>query len=208
MKEETRKENINKRIIDALFSSISVKSMDEITSDEIAQKANVSKRTLYKYYSGKKQMYLALIKEVFADLSGRITDALKKTDDNNPLAQITCIGREYMSYCINYPVRSKLLINYDETEYSSEYYDLVEAIKMYSNKFELVPYIKRYYETVKIKPPASVESLSLYLWAEAHGMATLLLSKRDWIENYYNLDGHKLIEEHLELSKKILGVEE
>jgi len=55
MTNEERKEFINSRILNAIFDSIAVKPLDDITADEIAASAEISKRTLYKYYSSIQQ---------------------------------------------------------------------------------------------------------------------------------------------------------
>lgn len=208
MNNQEKQEFIKSKIIEALFACLKSKQLDEMTADEIAEKADVSKRTLYKYYSSKKEMYLALVKESFMDLSNKITTELKMLKHDDPWYQITCIGREYMGYCLNNPIKAKLIHNYDEMNYTRDYEKWVRDIQEYSNRFELVPFIKKYYEYHNITPPARIESIALYLWAEAQGMASLIIAKRNWIRAFYGVDEKQLIEEHLELSKRILGERE
>lgn len=200
-----KQEFIKKKIVDALFVCLQKKQIEDMTSDEIAQMADVSKRTLYKYFSSKKEMYLALVKESFVKLSNKIQTGLQGIKEDDPWLPIECIGREYLGYFLNSPINAQLILHYDEMKYINEYEEWVKSIQEYSNKFELTPFIERYYDYHKIEPATSIEILALYLWAEVQGVALLIMSKREWIKEFYKIDESRLIEEHLMLSKKILG---
>lgn len=208
MNNQEKQEYIKLKIINAILVLLESKRLEDMTADEIADSADVSKRTLYKYYSSKKEMYLAIVKRAFIDLGDKIYTELKNIKSDDPWYEIECIGREYMKFCLYNPVKAKLFLGYDEMEYIKEFPEWVLDIQQYSNKFELVSFIKKYYEYHKISPPANIASLALYLWAEAQGMAALLLSKREWIKEYYKVDETQLINEHLRLSKKVLGEKE
>jgi len=205
MNNQEKQEHIKSKIIDSIFELLSSKRLEDMTADEIAKMAQVSKRTLYKYYKSKKEMYLAIVRNAFMDLSKKIYIELTTINQDDPWYQIECIGREYMRYCIDNPIKAKLILGYDETEYVLKYPGWVSDIQDYSNKFELVPFIQKYYDYHDVEPPKQIPSIALYLWAEAQGMATLLMFKGEWIKEYYKLDQEQLIEEHLQLSKKVLG---
>lgn len=205
MNNTEKQEFIKKKIVDALFECLKKKQIDDMTSDEIAKMANVSKRTLYKYFSSKKEMYLAIVKESFMDLSNRIQCELQEIEDVDPWLQIECIGREYIGYFLNNPIKAQLILHFDEIKYIKDFEKWVKNIQEYSNKFELTTFIQRYYDYHKIEPTTNIETLALYLWAEVQGMALLIMSKREWIKEFYKIDESKLIDEHLMLSKKILG---
>jgi len=142
------------------------------------------------------------------ELAQKTEEEIKKVTSDDPWEKIACIGREYMKFCLQNTVKARLIINYDEMGYIKEYAKQVEDIQLYSNRFEPTRFIKQYYEYHKIMPPCDIGIISLYLWAEAEGMASLLLSKRQWIKEYYGLDEMSIIEEHMKLSKKILGESE
>lgn len=208
MNNQEKQEYIKTKIVDAIFLMLNDNSLEDMTADEIANKADVSKRTLYKYYKSKKEMYLAIVKTAFQDLSQKIYIKLQNIKEEDPWYRIECIGREYMKYCLENNKKAKLILGFDEMEYIDEYSKWVTDIQEYSNKFELVSFINEYYEYHKFTPPADIAYLALYLWAEAQGIATLLMSKRKWIKEYYKIDEKELIEQHLKLSKKILGEKE
>lgn len=205
MNNQERREYNQDKIISALFRCLENKQLDDMTADEIAKEADVSKRTLYKYYSSKKEMYLALVMHSFIDLANKIKSSLEKITDEDPWFRLACIGREYIKYSIDNPTKGNLILNYNEANYIVEYEKWVGAIQMYSNQFELTPFVREYFSYHKIESEISIESLSLYLWAEGQGLAMLLMSKREWIKEFYHMDENQLIEEHLMLSKKILG---
>jgi len=196
---------INKKIVDGLFCCLKKMSLEDLTADEIAKESNVSKRTLYKYYSSKKEMYLAMVLEAFRDLSCHIKEQLSGIAKEDPWEKIACIGREYMRFALTEKMKAKLILEFIETDYMNDFEDWVFDIQKFSNQFELMPYIHAYYAFHQIKPPASIQSLSLYLWSETQGVARLLLLKREWVKGYYQMDEEQLIDEHLKLSKRVLG---
>ena len=205
MNKNDRQDIIINRIIDAIFYYLPNKQIEEMTADEIAHKAEVSKRTLYKYFSSKKEMYLAVVEAAFKDLAGQVEKEQRKVLVADTLQQIAAIGNAYLRYCFSEPVKADLVLNYNEMYFIDEYRKRVESIQQYSNKFELSVFIRKYYEETGKKPPFSIESISLYLWSQAQGMASLMQSKKEWIKEFYQIDEEKLIEEHMEISKKILG---
>ena len=205
MTHQEKQTEIKQRILGALFECLEKKPLDSLTADEIAKAADVSKRTLYKYYTSKKEMMLALVFESFKDLAERIHQKMLGLKSEDPWEKIACIGREYMRYALNEKQRAKFILDFDETEYVQEYGEWVQAIQTYSNQFELMPFIRDYFDYHSLKPNYRIESMTLYFWAEAQGLAALLLSKRSWIREYYGVDENALIEEHLAYSKKILG---
>ncbi len=113
------------------------------------------------------------------DLSQKIHSEHSKIADSDPWKEIAVIGREYMSYCLNNKVKAKLILGYDEMNYIDEFREWVEEIWTYSNQFELTPYIKKIIMKASVKSQkVSMESIALYLWAEAQGMATLIMKQK------------------------------
>jgi|GEM_PF-1507486 len=205
MNKTDKQEFIKKKIVDALFACLENKQIEEMTTDEIAQRADVSKRTLYKYYSSKKEMYLAVVKESFKELSSIIQSNIDIVEDDDPWVFIACIGREYMKYFFNNTIKGQLILNFNEMAYIDKYEKWVTEIQEYSNKFELTPYVKNYYEYHNVRPHTNIKTISLYIWAEAQGIIQLIMSKGDWLKEFYEIEVDELIEEHLVLSKKVLG---
>jgi len=59
-----RKDTITSSILEAATSEFLVKGLDSASMQNISMKANISKRTLYKYFSSKEDIYNELINQV------------------------------------------------------------------------------------------------------------------------------------------------
>ncbi len=59
-----RKDTITSSILEAATNELLVKGLDSASMQNISMKANISKRTLYKYFSSKEDIYNELINQV------------------------------------------------------------------------------------------------------------------------------------------------
>ncbi len=204
MKRDEKKQYIEDKIINAIIIDLENRDLNEMSTDEIASNAGVSKRTLYKYFASKKEMYLGVVRYCFKELSEIIQQQIDTNTSDDPYTVIECIGYNYLQYCLKSNAKCKAIASFNENDYNKEFPEQVYEITRYSNTFEVSIYIDRFYQFHQIKPVISINSLALYLWSHVQGLATLMLSKRSWIETYYQIDFEDLIKEHLELGKLLL----
>lgn len=205
MKREEKQKQIEQRILKAIFEKIKEEDLESITSNEIAEAAKVSKRTLYKYFSSKTEMYLGLVKESFTEMYNNIEEAISKINDRAPISVIECIGINYLKFVINNPVKGKIITSYNENDYKKEYPVQVEEIAIIANKYELTDYVRAVFENSDVKPNVSIESTVMFLWSSIQGLGILLSSKGSWIKEFYKIEEDRLIKEVMILIKQILG---
>lgn len=209
MNREEKKQLIEEKIIKAIIDGFKEKDLDEMSADEIAANSGVSKRTLYKRFASKKEMYLGVVKYCFKELAQRITEKIRSVQADDPYAVLECIGFNYLRYCLEDRAKCKIITAFNEHDYVVEFREEVSEIASYSNQFEISGYVERFYEFHGIKPKVSFNSLALYLWAHVQGLATLIMSKESWLKDYYGIEFEQLIKEHLELGKiLLLGVKD
>lgn len=204
MKRKEKKQYIENKIINAIIIDLEKRDLNEMSADEIAKNAGVSKRTLYKYFESKKEMYLGVVRYCFKELSEIIQQEKDAMSSEDPFSILECIGYNYLQYCLKSRAKCKAITSFNENDYNKEFTKQVYEITLYSNKFEISRYIKLFYQENQIKPAVSINSLALYLWSHVQGLATLMLSKKSWIEGYYQIDFEQLIKEHLGFSKLLL----
>lgn len=204
MKRNEKKLYIEDKILKSIIIDLEKRDLNEMSADEIAENAGVSKRTLYKYFDSKKEMFLGVVKYCFRELSEVIQHQVAAIKSNDPYLVLECIGYNYLQYCLKSRAKCKAITTFNENDYNTEYPEQVYEITLYSNKFEISRYIDRFYQYHQIEPMISINSLALYLWSHVQGLATLMLSKKSWIEDYYHIDFEDLIKEHLELGKLLL----
>jgi AcrR family transcriptional regulator len=204
MNRAEKKLMIEEKIVMAIIEGLQKKELDEMSSDEIASRAEVSKRTLYKYFASKKEMYLGVVKYCFKELSEKTHKQVEKNISDDPYMMIGCIGDTYLQYCLSSRVKCKAITSFNENDYNVEFPEKVNEIVRYSSTFEISSFVERFYKYHKIRPVMSINSLSIYLWAHIQGLSSLLLSKQSWIESYYKVEINDLIKEHIQLGKIIL----
>lgn len=94
-------------IMDAALEVFAEKGLRNATMDDIAEKAELSKGTLYLYFKSKEHMFFAidlragqLLKERFAEAARSAKTGLEKVRD---------IGRAYYQFCFDYPTYFKAM---------------------------------------------------------------------------------------------------
>ncbi|KOA19815.1 nucleoid occlusion factor SlmA [Clostridium homopropionicum DSM 5847] len=203
MKREQRKNDINNRIIVGLLKLMETKTLDSITSIEISKIAAISKRTLYKYYESKTEMYLALVKYSFLQLNQELCYAYSITADHSFEEQIVKLGTVYLDFMTTNDVMANLIVEYNESLYYESHSRQVEEIREIANTYEISILIKKAVANgVRFK--VNEEILSLFIWSSLLGFSKLIKDKGIWLERYYGHDVNTMKCEHLELMKNFL----
>lgn len=68
MSQSTRKKHTRKRIEDAAIQCFSTRSFSNVTMDEIAENAGITKRTLYKYFPSKAALIASIFEKKLKEL--------------------------------------------------------------------------------------------------------------------------------------------
>jgi len=118
-KERKEKEKKQRReaILDAAEAIIFKKGIDQTTMDEIADKAALSKGTLYLYFKNKTDLYLAISLRGSAILHERFARVL--TTDLTGMEMLQEMGREYVDFVKTHPGYYNAFIYY-ESQCSSD----------------------------------------------------------------------------------------
>ncbi len=101
-------EDKKNRILDAATSLFAKRPFHKVLLDDVAQAAHVGKGTLYLYFEGKEELYLAVLFRNFSKLIERIQDNIAK-NENDPKAQLTGIIEELIKSLYNHAAFYELL---------------------------------------------------------------------------------------------------
>ncbi|GBD89189.1 putative HTH-type transcriptional regulator YxaF [bacterium BMS3Abin03] len=88
-----------KEIMDAAVRFFAQKGFSATTLDEIALASEFGKGTLYNYFSGKEEIYTAIVEEVSATLEEIVKSAIQET--STPIDFIELYTRKLFNYCLN-----------------------------------------------------------------------------------------------------------
>jgi len=195
-----RQEKIDSAIVQALLNLTEENKLSEITAEQIAKTAEVSKRTLYKYYKSKEDMYLAMVLYAFTKLNLEIESRVNPKSE--PIDRILAIGTSYLSFMQSQPHLGRLMVNYDASNYDST---IQQAISDIANKYELLDDVTKHYALIKHQPSVSIESIVIMLWSSIQGFCQLALSKGQWLESYYQTDLKVASEDLLKILSNVLN---
>ncbi|MCX6132564.1 MAG: TetR/AcrR family transcriptional regulator [Ignavibacteriales bacterium] len=95
-RKEREKGHRREEILDAAQKVFFEKGLHVATMDEIAEKAELSKGTLYLYYKSKEDLYLAVMMrgmEILRDLFSKVTQS-----DTSTAGMLVALGDAYLSY--------------------------------------------------------------------------------------------------------------
>ena len=95
-RKEREKEQRRNDIIDAAENVFFSKGINLTTMDEVAEKAELSKGTLYLYFKSKGDLYLAITQRALSLLADMFDEAIKQ--HSTGLDQIRAVGQAYYRY--------------------------------------------------------------------------------------------------------------
>jgi len=121
-----REKQVRRRsILDAARDVFLDRGVSATTMDEIAQRAQLAKGTLYQYFNSKEELCLALLVEA----SQALIDALKAALDPeaHPFDQMIQLAREYHGFYLNRPDYFRLLFVLEHQPYRGHAADELQA---------------------------------------------------------------------------------
>ena len=204
MKREQRSEKIKDKILDTLLELYSDKTFYKMTSDEISKTAGVSKRTLYKYFPSKEEMYLEMVLKCFNKLNAHMKKAADSSQGTPAKESIMALGRAYLEFSLSSVDMSRVVSEFDQKKYEDKFPELVRKIDRTANEFELAGYVAGFYEEKGASCDVDINSVAVFLWAQLKGLSDLMSVKSMWIKDHYGISSEKLIEDSLVLSGLLL----
>lgn len=190
IKREIKKEENKKKIIASLLDLLVDKPIHAITTDEICIASDVSKRTLYSYYTSKDEMMLEVVLYCFTMLNEYMD---LPAFSENDTTWISYLGRKYLEFFVEKPLFGRIIIEFNEKDYVDHYESLVNRIRSEANKYELY----RMFQANKMNEAIFTKGLAITLWSMVLGFSQLIAYKKAWLEAYYGLPIEWLIDEQL-----------
>lgn len=199
MERNKKKKHIQDAIVEGIFSLLLQKNWESLSSNEICEKAGVSKRTLYAYFHSQDEMYLELVKRSFERMNVVMRDAIAKR--TCAIDKIIYLGETYIKFMLENPREGALILGFDEKRYENTYEKQVNEIHLIANQYELM----HLFGELNLNPQVFDANLAVFLWAHIQGIAQLLHSKGKWMEEYYDISIENIIEGQMKLTRQMLG---
>lgn len=174
------------------------------TMDDVTKEAGFSKRTIYKYFNSKEQLYFEIMIKGYKLLIDMIQLDIETFDTLNSLEKIKLIGKTLFKFSNTYSDYFNAIIEYENGEMDfkdnildkskEECYELGEKILSYLRNF-----IEDGIKEKLIDHELDVVVATLVLWASTVGIFTTLKRKWLYIQNYHNKNIEELVEQSFEL---------
>ncbi|MGM0546360.1 MAG: TetR/AcrR family transcriptional regulator [Bacteroidota bacterium] len=97
------KERRRNQIIDAAEQVIFSKGLEQATMDEIAEKAELSKGTLYLYFKNKTDLYIAITQRGSDMLNAKFAKVFASAHEHSGIELIRLMGETYLNFVQEYP---------------------------------------------------------------------------------------------------------
>ena len=203
-RKEKEKQIRRNDIIDAAEEVFFSKGYDVATMDDVAKKAEFSKRTVYVYFNSKEQLYFEIMVRGYRILIEMIELAFVDAKNNKAIERIKLIGNTLYQFNIAHPSYFYAIMSYENGEKDfvdgisdesrEECYALGEKIFGY-----LASALAEGVEEGVIRSDIDIKSTAIILWSCTIGLFNTLIKKRNYIEHYHKRNSEKLLLEGLNM---------
>lgn len=180
LRKAREKEQRRNHIIDAAEQVIFSKGLEETTMEEIAEKAELSKGTLYLYFKNKNDLYMAICERGSNLLNSRFAKVF--TGNHTGIELIRLIGETYLDFVSNNPDYFNTFMYYEALKNAEELQTSEMAKTCEENRREAMTYMTRALQIGMqdgtIDNSYDPKELAVLLWASTRGITTITHMKQ------------------------------
>lgn len=174
-RKEREKEQKKAMILEEAEKLILEKGLDQLNMDEVAERAEVSKGSLYLHFNNKTDLVLGICHKA-SDLMNELTSKVL-TENRTGLEMVYQIGLNYITFATEHPEyyrAMRFLENYKVSEHpkSSTYLGLCSQNRQESFRV-MVRAIQIGMQDGSINETYNAEQLALLLWSTSHGVVNM-----------------------------------
>jgi AcrR family transcriptional regulator len=193
---EREKAERRESILDAAEQVFFSKGVKEASMDEIAEAAELSKGTLYLYFSSKEEIYLGINLRALKILKAMFQTVL--AGEAPGIAKIRDIGRAYYEFSRKYPDYFDAMMHFD-----AEVTDLKEAgpvgLECHTEGMGVLGLVGEAIRTGigdgSIRSDLDPMKTAILLWAQTDGVIRVVARKCEHLKEFEDLDLQNLVED-------------
>lgn len=180
-RKEREKEFKRSIMLEAAEELILEKGLDQLNMDEVAERAEVSKGSLYQYFNNKNDLVLGICNKATVLLTEKISKVLAY--DLPGIELVSMIGTTFMNFVSEHPEYFRAMRFYDNLEETNEFdessYVSSCRTNMNSTFTCMVRAIQIGMQDGSIKKEYDPKVLAMILWSTSHGMVNLAYQHRN-----------------------------
>lgn len=165
-------------ILDAAEEVFFPKGMEEATMEEVAEKAELSKGTLYLYFKNKQELYLGITRRGLEILTGMFQDATVRRGKG--IAKMEAVGRAYYEFSRKYPDYFQAMVFFDAnvTDVDLEEPNAMACAQQGKKVLQIcVDALETGIRDGSIRSDIDPHKAAVVLWGQAMGILQLLAVK-------------------------------
>ncbi|MEZ5073001.1 MAG: TetR/AcrR family transcriptional regulator [Bacteroidales bacterium] len=198
-RKEREKQQRREEIIRAAEDVFFTKGIDLATMDDVAERAELSKGTLYLYFRNKEDLYVAVAQSAI-DLLRRSMDGIEDGPDP-ALDKLQAMGRQTVRFARSHPNHMKailLLEGFEVKQSGVTIHDVKEAILRDSPVGLLIRILEQGISEGLIRRDIPATLLAHTLWMQTISVIRFVYGRADILESL-ELKTDQVFEIHLEL---------
>ena len=161
--------HLSEALIEAGLAIVEEQGIDAVSLRAVARRAKVSHSAPYHHFHSKAELLAALAAAGFDRLVATIQLHIVQAQPQDPLGQLSAIGRSYMQFAAKNPSVFRLMFRPELTK-PSEHNLLQEAeARAFGTLIETIVLCQRANQL----PASDPLQLAAFAWSSVHGLATL-----------------------------------
>lgn len=205
---ERKKREKQQRRIEIISAAENVffsKGFDNSTMDDIAEKVELSKGTLYLYFKSKDELLLIIVKKAFVKLHELFVEHTSK--ENDGISKIGATGEAFIRFFFEYEDYYNVIKHYhnqpgffnNDCQICSE----INMLKLNSLNF-MVGILELGIKDGTIRKNLDPKKTSLLLWGESMGVLQMVSSANNYLKTSFDLDKDELLSYFFEFTYNAL----
>ena len=174
-RKEREKEQKKVLILESAEKLILEKGLDHLNMDEVAERAEVSKGSLYHYFNNKTDLVLGICNKATGMLSNQISQVINK--DLSGIEMVYTIGATFLNFVRSHPEFFRSMRFFDNLK-ETEQLDDSDHVSMCQSNMEtsftsMVRAIQVGMQDGSINDSYDPKELAVLLWSTSHGMVNM-----------------------------------
>jgi len=197
-RKEREKEQRRNDIIDAAEKLFFKKGINNVSMEDVANEAELSKGTLYLYFKSKEELHWAIMKRGFFIMGDDMAKAIH--DEKNGYENLIALGQAFIQFTIDQKNYFEAILFFEGKDFQKMDMDPCHFEEFFKNS----P-VKLLHEQVEkgiadgsLRTDYSVNALATTLWAQTLGLMQVITKKKEVFE-MYEMKREDLIQSHLEI---------
>jgi TetR/AcrR family transcriptional regulator len=191
---EREKEQRKNEILDSAEQIFFSKGFENASMDDIAEKAELSKGTLYLYFKNKEDLYLALHSRGHSIMKTMFEKAAAEHDIG--IEKVRAIGEAYYQFYKKYPKYFHVLIYFEsrDIDFSDENSAAMICFKEGEQILNiLIEAIKTGIKDGSIRPGIDPLKTAISLWGKSTGVIQIMALKKDILKHAMSINTDEII---------------